>query len=162
MSRPWASVKSPGSATPSDWHAGHRFTFAPWRAAPSVVMPPDVGGLGALGGLDGAAAVGPEATIAGTAGGGFDAGFVTAATGVGAVTAAVAGAGLGGGDGGVAGLAGGLGVEAGIVGAGLAGLGGAAGVTGADRSSSQIAAQTPQVWTLLVEALQAWAPQFGQ
>lgn len=48
--------------------------------------------------------------------------------------------------------------------AGVAGFGAAATAAGgpSESISSQTAAQTPQVWILLVEALHGWGPQFGQ
>lgn len=86
-------------------------------------------------------AFGTAGAEAATTGGGVETGFGTG----------------GAAGGGVAGFA--VGTGAGAL--GFAGVGAGAG-TGTDRSSSQIAAHTPQVWILLVDALHAWGPQFGQ
>jgi len=154
-SRPCTIWKSLGSATPSDWQPGHRLTFAPWRASATVLAPAVDGGetgFGGAAGLGGLGAIGGAgADGRGGAGGWGDA------------------EGAGGGDvGGAAGFAAGdgLGADVGVAAAGLGGAGaagfGAAGAasgpgdgTGTDMSSSQMAAHTPQVWILLVEALQA-------
>ncbi len=108
------------------------------------------GGVGAAAGFAGAAEAGAGAGTVGFAAGGDGTPAAAALVGLGPGGAAAGAAGFGGAaaDG-----------AAGVV---LAGLGVAGAGAGAERSSSQIAAHTPHVWILLVEALQAWAPQFGQ
>lgn len=109
------------------------------------------GAAGAAGGLGAAAGA--------LAGAGGAVGLGAAADAVGAGAAGAAGAGFGGVAMGAAGFGG---ADVGDTGAVAAGFGAAGAATGAERSSSQIEAHTPQVWILLVEALQGWAPQFGQ
>ncbi len=159
--RPWANRKSLAAARLSDLHFGQRFTLAAATTSVSV-LPPGAGGAVGLG-----AAAGPGAGAGGTEGLGAAGGGVGAA---GAGAAGVAAAGFGGAALGVdvagfaaAGAAGvaGLGAAAGAAGGpGAAGLGAAG--AGAVRSSSQMAAHTPQVWILLVKALHACGPQLGQ
>lgn len=171
-SRPWTIVKSIGSATPSDWQAGQRFTLAPCRTSARVLAPPGAGGDGAfVGAVAGGAAagfggVGAAGGVAGgvVAGAAGVAGVAVAGFGVaaGVVAAGAAGAGFGGGVGGAAGFAPGAAPGAAAGEGGVAGRVGAGAGVGIERSSSQIAAHTPHVWILLVDALQAWAPQFGQ
>ncbi len=161
-------VKSIGCATPSDWQAGQRFTLASWTASAKVLLPAGAEGFAtaAAGGEDagfgGVGATAPADAAAAVGAGGADA----AVAGLGAAADPVAGAAGGVGFGGTAGKAAGFAATAEGVGAagvaGLAGRAGAGGGVGTERSSSHIAAQTPQVWILLVDALQAWAPQFGQ
>ena len=154
---------------------GQRFTWAAWIAWASVLP---LAGAGVAAGFAGGAAGGAAGGVAGLGGAGAEGGAASwaagglggGAAGGGGLGAGFAAAGAVGADG-AAGFAGavagvgGFGAAAGVgvaAGAGVAGRGGAGAGVGWERSSSQIAAQTPHVWILLVEALQAFGPQFGQ
>lgn len=130
-------------------HFGQRLTFAAATTCARLFPP----GGGAVGGLDVAAW---GAGLGAGAAAGFGAGFV--------VGDAVGVAGTPGFAGVVGGAAGAAGFwAAGATGAaGAEGFGAAGAGAGTERSSSQIAAHTPQVWILLVDALHGCGPQVGQ
>ena len=143
-------------------------TFAPWTTCARLLPPvapgacvgfaaiDTVGGRGIVGlggGTEGAATAGPDMAAGGDGLGGADGEDGRVAAAGAAVGVALVAAGLAGMGGGGFGAPLGTAAAAGWGRAVGAGVGGVAGAI--ERSSSQIAAHTPHVWILLVEALQA-------